>query len=162
MLRVLTLGLLVSLVPVASGEMMFSEWMYNGARMDNLGEFVEFTNTGPAPVDMTGWSFDDESRIAGTVDLSGFGVVLPGKSVILTDETASDFAAVWGLTGVSIIGGNTANIGRNDEINLYDDSDVLVDRLTYGDEDFPGTVRANARSCNIRAADYGYAVVQET
>jgi hypothetical protein len=47
-------------------------------------------------------------------------VVAPGQSVILTDETASDFATIWELSDVKIIGGNTANLGRNDEINLYD------------------------------------------
>jgi hypothetical protein len=140
--------------------MVISEWMYAGAGTDNMGEFVEFTNTGPDPVDMTGWSFDDESRIPGTVNLSAFGLVAPGQSVILTDETASDFAAIWSLSGVSIIGGNTANLGRNDEINLFDAGANLIDRLTYGDEAYPGTVRTLKRSCNIPATDYGYTVVQ--
>ncbi len=32
-----------------------------------------------------------------------------------------------------MIGGNAINLGRGDEINVYDARDVLVDRLTYDD-----------------------------
>ncbi len=160
MLRALALGLFVSLASVAFGDIVITEWMYNGLGTDNKGEFVEFTNTGPDPVDMTGWSYDDDSRVPGTISLSALGVVAPGQSVILTDETAADFAAIWGLSGVVIVGENTANLGRNDEINLYDAGGNLVDRLTYGDQNFPGTVRTQNKSCNIPAADYGYTEVQ--
>ncbi len=160
MRRSLALGVVVSLAQVASGRIVISEWMYNGAGTGSTGEFVEFTNTGPNSVDMTGWSFDDDSRTAGTISLSAFGVVAPGESVILTDETASTFATVWGLSGVKIIGGNTANLGRNDEINLFDAAGDLVDRLTYGDQNYPGTVRTQNRGCNIPPTDYGYTIAQ--
>jgi hypothetical protein len=160
MTRWLMMGVVVCVAQVALGEIVISEWMYNGAGTGSTGEFVEFTNTGPGSVDMTGWSFDDDSRVAGTVSLSAFGVVAPGQSVILTDETAATFATIWGLSGVTIIGGSTANLGRNDEINLFDAGGVLVDRLTYGDETYPGTVRTQTKSCNVPAADYGFSVVQ--
>ena len=113
-----------------------TEWMYNG------DEFIEFTNLGPAAVDFTGWSYDDDSRTAGTVSLSAFGTVAAGESVILAERTAVDFRTTWGLSAsVKVIGGNGANLGRNDEINLYDASNTLVDRLTYGDQNIPGTIR---------------------
>ncbi|HNQ23689.1 MAG TPA: carbohydrate-binding domain-containing protein [Phycisphaerae bacterium] len=160
MVRALVFGLIVSLAPVAAGQIVITEWMYNGAGAGSTGEYVEFTNIGSSPVNMTGWSFDDDSRIPGTISLSAFGVVVPGQSVILTDETAADFATIWGLSGVAIVGGNTANLGRNDEINLFDAAGNLMDRLTYGDEAFPGTVRTQNRSCNIPATDYGYTTPQ--
>jgi len=151
-------GLVASLVQVASGGMVISEWMYSGTD----GEFIEFTNTGPDPVDVTGWSFDDDGRTPGAVDLSAFGVVALGESVLLTEVVAADFAAAWGLSGVKIIGENTTNLGRNDEINLYDASGNLVDRLTYGDETYAGTIRTQNASGNIPLTDYGYTVVQES
>lgn len=160
MLRALALGWLVLLVPVASGDVVITEWMYNGAGTGSTGEFIEFTNNGPNPVDMTGWSYDDDSRVPGTISLSAFGVVAPGQSVILTDEPAATFATIWGLSGVVIIGGSTANLGRNDEINLFDAGGNLIDRLTYGDESYPGTVRTQTKSCNIPATDYAYTEVQ--
>jgi hypothetical protein len=113
-----------------------TEWMYNG------DEFIEFTNLTNAAVDFTGWSFDDDSRTAGTVSLSAFGLVASGKSVILAESAASDFRSNWGLSAsIKIIGGNLTNLGRNDEINLFNASNALVDRLSYGDGNFPGTIR---------------------
>lgn len=90
---------------------------------------------------MTGWSYDDDSAVPGTVDLSAFGVVNPGQSVILAESTHAAFIADWGLAGVTVIGGLTTNLGRNDQINLYDSGGVLIDRLSYGDQTFPGTIR---------------------
>jgi predicted extracellular nuclease len=152
----LIVGMVISLVHAASADVVISEWMYSGTD----GEFIEFTNIGANPVDMSGWSFDDDSQVPGTVDLSAFGMVDPGESFILTEAMAEDFATAWGLTGVDIIGELTANLGRNDQINLYDSGDVLVDQLSYGDEDYPGTPRTQNASCNIPAADYGYTVAQ--
>lgn len=136
----------------AQAQMRITEYLYSGTP----GEFVEFTNVGASAVDMTGWSFDDDSRTAGTMDVSAFGVVNPGESVILTEAAANDFRASWRLCDrVKVIGGLSANLGRNDEINLFDAADTLVDRLTYGDQDVPGTIRAQDVSGIVSAAGLG-------
>ena len=158
MKRMLLIALVGCLVPVALGDVVISEWMYAGSD----GEFIEFTNTGPAAVDMTGWSFDDDSGVPGTVDLSDFGVVEAGASVVLTEALAADFIAAWSLTDVGVIGELSANLGRNDQINIYDAGGILVDQLSFGDEDYPGTPRAKDASCNIPATDYGFDVAQPT
>jgi predicted extracellular nuclease len=118
-----------------------TEWEYNGS------EFIEFTNLGSTAVDFTGWSFDDSSRSAGSVSLSGFGSVAAGESVILSEVSAADFRIEWNLaTTVKVIGLNAQNLGRSDEINLYDNFGTLVDRLTFGDQDFPGSIRTDTAS----------------
>jgi hypothetical protein len=43
------------------GQVVITEWQYNGS------EFVELTNVGGEPVDMSTYSYDDDSRLAGTV-----------------------------------------------------------------------------------------------
>ncbi len=137
----------------AGAAMRITEWMYNGMATGSVGEFVELTNVGAAPIDMTGWSFDDDSNLPGTVSLSAFGTVLPGASVILTDQPAGDFATAWSLpASVKVIGGNTANLSRNDQINIYDAANALVDRLAYGDQNIAGTIRTNAISGNPSSA----------
>jgi predicted extracellular nuclease len=127
----------------ATGEIQITEWMYSGS------EFIEFTNVGTSAVDFNGWSFDDNSRTAGTVSLTAFGLVAPGESVVLSEAAADDFRATWALLpGVKVIGSNGANLGRSDEINLYDASNALIDRLTYGDQVFAGSVRTQDKSGN--------------
>jgi predicted extracellular nuclease len=133
--------------PVASAQVYITEWMYNGN--GTTGEYIEFTNLGSTAVDFSGWSFDDDSRNDGTVDLSAFGLVNPGESVILTEADASLFRSVWSLnSNVDVIGGNTTNLGRADEINLFDATGALIDRLTYGDVAIPGSIRAQNISGN--------------
>ena len=73
---------------------------------------------------------------------------------------AADFATAWGLSGVDVIGELSANLGRGDQINLYDAGDNLVDELAFGDEVYAGTPRTKDASCNIPATDYGYTIAQ--
>lgn len=141
----LVAAIVLAVASASYGGMYITEWMYAGTG----AEFVEFTNTGAAPIDMTGWSYDDDSRIPGEFDLSGFGVVQPGESVIITETDSASFRTNWSLPGgVKILGPYTNDLGRNDEINLFDTNGVLVDRLTYGDQNLLGSIRTQYRSGN--------------
>jgi predicted extracellular nuclease len=137
----------------AAPAVSITEWMYTGTG----GEFIEFTNTTVSAIDFTDWSFDDDSRTPGIFSLSAFGLVGAGESVIITESTAAAFRSAWSLNAaVKVLGGYTNNIGRNDEINLFNNSGFLVDRLTYGDEDYSGTIRTKDKSGNpINYADLG-------
>lgn len=142
-----TVALLVvlSVSGAAFANIAITEWAYSATD----GEFVEFTNIGTTAIDMTGWSFDDDSEIAGTLDLSAFGVVQPGESVVITENVEATFRAAWALpASVKVIGEYTNNLGRNDEINLYNAASLLVDRLTYGDDSFAGSIRTQGASGN--------------
>lgn len=131
----------------AQAQVQITEYMYNGNGAS--GEYVELTNLGAAEVDFAGWSFDDSSRTAGSFSLSALGVVAPRQSVIVTEADAAAFRAAWGLdASAKVAGGSTHNLGRNDEINIYDAAGNLVDRLTYNDQGIPGTVRAQFFSAN--------------
>ena len=142
-----TVVLLVLVHGKADAQIRISEWMYNGLGSGSIGEFVELTNFGLSSVDLTGWSFDDSSRTPGSQSLTGLGSILPGQSAIFTDMTASDFRTNWGLSpSIPVLGGNTNNLGRADEINVYDASNALVDRLTYDDQTMTGTPCTNGTS----------------
>lgn len=126
----------------AATDVRITEWAYQSSG----GEFVEFTNLGTTAVDFSGWSFDDDSRLPGVFDLSAFGLVKAGESVVITESDAAAFRADWGLgASVKVLGGVTNNLGRNDEINLFSGS-TLIDRLAYGDQNFPGTIRTSVNS----------------
>jgi len=135
-----TLAIAALLAALACGKadaagLQITEWMYNGLGVGSIGEYVEFTNLGPSPITTTNWSFDDNGRVAGSQLLSAYGTIAVGESVILTDDTEANFRTNWGLpASVKVIGGNTNNLGRSDEVNLYDSFSALVDRLTYNDQ----------------------------
>lgn len=139
----------------ATLSMQITEYMYQGLGTAGLGEYVEFTNLSGSAIDMTGWSFDDNTRQPGSQSLSAFGVVAAGESVILTEDTAASFRTRWNLAGtVKVIGGNTNNLGRSDEINLYDAGNNLIDRLTYDDVGLGGP-RTSGFSANVLFANLG-------
>jgi hypothetical protein len=150
--RFSTLLILLLSLNYLNGQMRITEYMYSGGN----GEFIEFTNIGNTPIDMTGWSSDDNNRNPGVHDLSSFGIVQPGESVILTETNSGTFRTAWSLCPtIKIIGGYTNdNLGRSDEINLYDSDDILVDRLTYSDETLGGP-RTQTRSAWVSAAGLG-------
>ncbi len=149
--KILVGSALLALTGAASAQVRITEWVYSG----NSGEYIEITNTGNTAVDMTGWSFDDDSRTPGSFDLSALGLLKAGQSAIITEVTAADFRASWSLAPwVKIAELNTNNLGRNDEINIYNGS-TLVDRLTYGDQSFSGTIRTQNKSGNTGLAGLG-------
>jgi len=137
--------------------MQITEWMYQGAAIGTVSdsEFMEFTNMGSTAVDLTGWYFSDSHRTNNDVSLAAFGVVGSGESIILTAADASGFRTAWGLAStVKVIGGNTQNLARSDEINLYNGA-TLVDRLTYNDQATPTAMgpRTQNKSCTTPVAD---------
>lgn len=138
-----SLASLASIGAAASGAIRITEWQYNGT------EFVELTNLGTTPISLNGWSFDDDSRLPGTFSLSGLGTLNPGQSGIMAELTDAAFRARFPAMSsvVPVVGGNAANLGREDEINIFDETNTLVDRLTYGDQT-RGTVRTDISSGN--------------
>ncbi|HEY1090098.1 MAG TPA: PEP-CTERM sorting domain-containing protein, partial [Burkholderiaceae bacterium] len=59
------------------------------------------------------------------------------------------FRSLWNLSAsVKVIGSNANNLGRADEINLFDANGTLVSRLSYGDQTFAGTIRTQNFSGN--------------
>lgn len=143
----------------ASANIRITEYLYQGLNGSTqvTFEYIELTNLSAAPIDMTGWSFDDDGRVVGATSLSVLGTVAPGESVVITEAADAAFRARWNLgAGVKLFAGNANNLGRNDEINIWDAGGALVDRLTYGDQNFPLTPRANGVSAwRFRSADSG-------
>lgn len=140
----------------SAGGMRITEWMYQGAG----GEFFELTNMSEEPIDMTGWSMDDDHAVPGAFDLSGFGVVASGESVIVTEALGSAFRDAWGIAPevkiIDQLGAVTGNnLGRNDQIIIFDEGGNIVDRLDYGDQTYPGSIRTQGISGQACAASLG-------
>ena len=138
-----------TLAPLAAAplgaELRITEYMYSGAG----GEFIEITNLGPSPVDLSGWSLDDDSAMAGVIDLTSLGILASGASAVVTEVPVADFEADWNLSGIPLVqNASTTGFGRNDAIFLFDSAGGIHDALTYGDQDFPGSIRTLNSSGN--------------
>ena len=57
----------------------------------NNAEFFELTNTGTTPIDLTGWSFDDNTRTTGSFSLTALGILNAGASAIVTETAEATF-----------------------------------------------------------------------
>lgn len=130
----------------ASAQVYITEFFYQGqaGTTGHEHEFVELTNVGTTAIDVTGWYYRDSTANPATpFSLSGFGVIAPGESVIITDLSETDFRTVWGtlVPSVRVLGGSEPGLARGDAIRIFDGTDTLVDQLSYGDQDFPGTPR---------------------
>jgi hypothetical protein len=110
-LAFMAVAVIVLVSNAAQGAMRITEWAYQGAN----GEFIEFTNIGLSPINMTDWSMDDSGATAGAFSLSSFGTVVPGESVIVTDASSSAFRTAWELApAVKVIGDlGVGDIGNN-------------------------------------------------
>ncbi len=151
----------------ANANIRITEYMYSATS----GEYLELTNLGSTPVDMTGWVYDDSSAVFSPANATGaddalgndqgllldaFGIVQPGESVIITESVDFIFRADWNLgASVKIISEIENNLGRGDTINIFDASGTIVDILEYDDRDTGGP-RAQRVSANpATLADLG-------
>ena len=134
-LSALTLGVVVPAAHADAGAAIrITEFAYGGKiATGGDGEYVELTNIGDSPQDMTGWSYDNKLATPGAVPLAGLATVAPGESVIITDADAATFRTDWGLKdSVKIVndGTETLNKGPN-SIHIYDSSNAEVDSVSY-------------------------------
>ena len=105
----------------------------------NNGDWFELTNTGGSAVDITGWSWDDSSNIAGSANFGSITSIGAGQSIIFTEETVGAEAAWvvdWGISGVTVVNlGSSVFQGLGsggDAVNIYNASNVLVTGVTFG------------------------------
>lgn len=160
---ILAAALVAGSAGLASGSIRITEYMYQGA--GGTGEFFELTNLGNAAIDLTGWRMIDdlpfnEAGPSDFFDLSFFGLVAAGESIIITEDTADFFRTNWNLdSSVRVLGGlgvdSGRNLGRNDAVVIYDANDNIVDQLFYGDQNFPGSIRTRFASGNPLAGAIG-------
>jgi uncharacterized protein YjiK len=113
-------------------------------------DWFEVTNTGFAPVNITGWKFDDNSNSFGSaVALRGITTIAPGKSVIFIEGTAdgatdatviSGFSSSWFGTAkppadvvIGTYGGAGVGLSTGgDAVNLFDAAGNRVTGVNFG------------------------------
>ena len=133
----------IILIPVTA-KLAITEIMPASGHTDATidGDWFEVTNYGPATVDLMGYSWDDDSREAGTHSITGSYMLNSGESVVFLDEPAANEAnwlATWkqGASLKVIYNDDFGNLGfsglgkSGDEVNLYDADSNLVSSVAY-------------------------------
>jgi len=130
----------------ASAEVRITEFMYQGAGGGDR-EFFELTNISDSAIDITGWSYNDDSAKDPVSFGNFFGLLDANESIILTEMTPDAFRTYWDLAPsvrIFSIGGDS-NLGSADTINIYNSSvqnaTTLVDSVSYS-----GTTRGISRN----------------
>ena len=107
---------------------VINELQYNPASGDHGEEYVEFYNTGPTAVDLSGWSFSDgiEYTFPG-------GVSIPPGGYLVVGHDPATVEAVYGISGVlgPFESGRLSNGGER--VAIEDTLGDLVDEVTYDD-----------------------------
>lgn len=100
------------------------------------GDWFELTNTGLTLVDLSGWSWDDNSNTPGSAGFGGVSIAA-GQSIIITQEEPGGSAAWlsdWGISGVTVVAlGNGAfqNFSSSgDSVNIYQGT-TLISSVTF-------------------------------
>jgi hypothetical protein len=108
------------------GGVVISELNYHAGSDLDTDDFVELTNTGSTPVDVSGWSFT--AGVTGT--LPSDAVIPPGGYYVVAKD-ATQFRTTYGFTPDATYGGNLSNSGE--AVTIADGSLAVVDTVTYAD-----------------------------
>lgn len=124
----------------ARADLIITEVMSSSSHTNSAanGDWWELYNSGDAAVDLTGYSWDDNTATAGSADFNGL-TLAAGQVLIISQETLGAEQAwldLWSLTGVTVLNlGNTEfqNFGATgDELHLYDPSSTQIAAVSLG------------------------------
>ena len=136
-----TLLLFPALALPLSAQLRITEVMSNSNHSDTAanGDWFEITNTGSTAINIAGYSFDDDDRLAGASGGFPAYVLQSGASmIVLNDASDTTFRSLWNLDlPIRVIANaeisNFPGLGSaGDEVNLFNNSGGLVDRFTFG------------------------------
>ncbi len=144
---VLSAGLAVVAAPpahAAATDVVINEMMYHALSDLDGDDYLELTNIGTAPVDVSGWSF---SGI--TLTLPAGTSIAPGGFLVVAKD-AAQFQASYGFAPAAVYGGNLSNSGET--ISLRDNTAATVDTVSYLDVD-PWPVTADGTGPSLELID---------
>jgi hypothetical protein len=150
---VLAVGLSLGLVLVSSPrataaatDVVINEMMFHAVSDLDGDDYLELTNRGTTPVDLTGWSF---SGI--TLTLAAGTTINPGGFLVVAKD-AAQFQASYGFAPAAVYGGNLSNSGET--VALRDAGAATIDTVSYLDVD-PWPVRADGNGPSLELIDAG-------
>ena len=137
----------MDIIPVSLPELHISEVMPSSSLTAPIdGDWFEVRNTSANPINLAGYTWDDESRTRGMHTVNN-GVIVPANGTALFVEVDDADVAAWETEwkqngqGLIILNEDSefngfSGLGSSgDEVNLYDDEGRLVSTVAYGAAD---------------------------
>jgi hypothetical protein len=134
-------GIALCLSVAARADLMITEVMSSSSHTNTVanGDWWELYNSGASDIDLTGYSWDDNTATAGSADFNSV-TILAGSFLIVCQETVGAEQAwrdVWGIAAsvpVVNLGGNEFQnfSSAGDEIHLYSPALVELASVIFG------------------------------
>ncbi|HEY0009713.1 MAG TPA: lamin tail domain-containing protein [Tepidisphaeraceae bacterium] len=105
------------------------------------GDWYELTNTGPAPVSLEGFAWDDDADAdAGSFFPTGTSIGIDERLIVVEENAANEpgFRAAWNLaSSVQVLNqeemGSFSGLGSpGDVVNIFNRDGILVSAVTFG------------------------------
>ncbi|MBU2871221.1 lamin tail domain-containing protein [Colwellia sp. E2M01] len=104
----------------------------------NGGDFFEIYNFGSTAVDVSGWTYDDNSAtIVDGTSFSADTIIAAGaRLVVNVGEDTDAFKALWNIADATnyVLLANGSGLGKGDAVVLFDAEGQFVTGLNYGTE----------------------------
>lgn len=110
----------------AADNIVINELMYHPASDLDNDDYIELYNPTGNTIDMSGWCFT-----AGITGCFANGTTIGASQYAIAAKNIAQAQTTYGVTAVLQYGGNLSNSGET--ITLTDDSNMVVDTLTYSD-----------------------------
>lgn len=139
----ISIGMVYAIKPTY-GALVITEVLSNTSHGGgaNNSDWFEVTNVGLVTLDVSGFSWDDESAEVGIGNFGSITMIAPGESVIITEESAANVPTAWrnswGIpdtvqVSVSTSAGGFPGLGAaGDALSIFDSAGTLVDSVTFG------------------------------
>lgn len=116
-----------------SSNVVINEIMYNADEEEETGDWVELYNTAGFEVDISGWQLKDEDD--SHVYEFPNGTTMESDTYLVVSADLDDFNSQY--SGISPLFGELGYglAGGSDAVRLFDADGILVDSLSYLDED---------------------------
>ncbi len=117
----------------ASSDIVINEFMYNADENEETGDWIELYNTAGFEVDISGWQLKDEDD--SHVYEFPNGTTMGSDTYLVVAADLDEFNSQY--SGISPLFGELGYglAGGSDEVRLFDAEGILVDSLSYLDED---------------------------
>ena len=114
----------------AHAAVIITEVMYDLSGTDTGREWVEITNTGSSPIDVSGYKFFEANTNHSLTLISGSGILQSGSSAIIADDPTK-FSIDWPQYSDTLFDSSFSLSNTGEALALKDNTLTILNSITY-------------------------------